>query len=189
VLLCLNPLDLLSGYATWSQPGFGCPKQAPAGKLVGLGAAKSRLKNPESKSNAAALRLKANRLKAVGLDPVLDSKKDIHERKALMLSLADAFVALPGGMGTLEELSEVLSWAKLGIHDKPCVLYNVGGFYDPFLAFLDQSVECKLVSRSELSFLLTARSVRKTVVSLRSFKADEKRPRWITLGNNGKRGH
>jgi uncharacterized protein (TIGR00730 family) len=64
----------------------------------------------------------------------------MHARKALMMELADAFIALPGGAGTLEELSEVWTWGQLGIHHKPLGLLNVGGYYTPFLAFLDQMV-------------------------------------------------
>ena len=65
----------------------------------------------------------------------------MHERKALMASRADAFVALPGGYGTLDEFIEIVTWAQLKIHAKPCVLVNVGGFYDGFLRFLDHTVE------------------------------------------------
>jgi uncharacterized protein (TIGR00730 family) len=65
---------------------------------------------------------------------VVDS---MHTRKRTMAELSDAFAALPGGLGTLEELFEVLTWAQLGIHDKPCALLNAGGFYDPLIALLD----------------------------------------------------
>lgn len=65
----------------------------------------------------------------------------MHERKALMEQLSDRFVALPGGIGTLEELVEMLTWAQLGLHRKPCGLLNVDGYYDPLLAFLDQAVD------------------------------------------------
>ena len=64
----------------------------------------------------------------------------MHERKALMAELSDGFIALPGGIGTMEEFFEVLSWAQLGLHEKPCGLLNVAGYYDPLIAFLDQAV-------------------------------------------------
>lgn len=64
----------------------------------------------------------------------------MHERKALMAELSDAFIALPGGLGTLEEFFEVLTWAQLGIHDKPCGILNVEGYYDFIIKFLDQAV-------------------------------------------------
>ena len=64
----------------------------------------------------------------------------MHERKALMADLSDGFVALPGGWGTLEELFEVLTWAQLGLHRKPCGLLNVDGYFDPLLTFLQHAV-------------------------------------------------
>jgi uncharacterized protein (TIGR00730 family) len=64
----------------------------------------------------------------------------MHERKALMAELADAFVALPGGLGTIEELFEALTWAQLGIHAKPCGLLDVAGYYGSLIAFLSNTV-------------------------------------------------
>jgi uncharacterized protein (TIGR00730 family) len=69
----------------------------------------------------------------------------MHERKAMMASLADAFVALPGGLGTLEEIFEVWTWAQLGIHDKPCGFLDVLGYYSPLLTFLDRAVDAGFV--------------------------------------------
>ena len=65
----------------------------------------------------------------------------MHERKALMADLSDAFIALPGGFGTFEELCEMLTWLQLGIHQKPCGLLNVAGYYDPLIAMFDQATE------------------------------------------------
>ena len=65
----------------------------------------------------------------------------MHERKALMSELSNGFIALPGGNGTLEEFFEVLTWAQLGEHDKPCGLLNVAGYYDPLLRVFDQMVD------------------------------------------------
>lgn len=67
--------------------------------------------------------------------------QSMHERKALMSRLSEGFIALPGGNGTLEEFFEVLTWAQLGEHYKPCGLLNVAGYYDPLLAVFDQMVE------------------------------------------------
>ena len=64
----------------------------------------------------------------------------MHERKALMAELADAFVALPGGFGTLEEFCEIVTWIQLGLHRKPCGLLNVEGYYDGLLSFLNHAV-------------------------------------------------
>lgn len=66
--------------------------------------------------------------------------RSMHERKAKMAELADGFVALPGGLGTLEELAEILTWAQLGLHAKPCGLLDVAGYYAPLIAFLDHAV-------------------------------------------------
>jgi len=66
--------------------------------------------------------------------------RTMHERKAMLASRADAFVALPGGYGTMDEFIEIVTWAQLRIHSKPCVLVNVRGFYDGFLAFLNSCV-------------------------------------------------
>ena len=64
----------------------------------------------------------------------------MHERKARMAALAEGFVALPGGMGTLEELAEILTWAQLGLHARPVGLLDVGGYYQPLVAFFDRAV-------------------------------------------------
>ena len=66
---------------------------------------------------------------------------DMHERKAMMASLSEGFVALPGGWGTLEELFEVMTWLQLGFHTKPCAVFNVNGYFDHLLAFLANSSE------------------------------------------------
>ena len=73
---------------------------------------------------------------------VVDS---MHERKALMAELSDAFIALPGGLGTLEEIFEVFTWAQLGIHEKPCGLLNVCGYYDSILDFIDRAIEDQFI--------------------------------------------
>ncbi len=65
----------------------------------------------------------------------------MHERKSLMAELAEGFVALPGGMGTFEELLETLTWAQLGVHAWPCGVLDVDGYYEPLLAMLDRAVE------------------------------------------------
>jgi uncharacterized protein (TIGR00730 family) len=78
----------------------------------------------------------------------------MHERKALMVELSDAFVALPGGIGTLEELFEVYTWAQLGIHAKPLALLDVAGYYEPLAAFLDHSVAERFL-RPDIRAMLT----------------------------------
>ena len=82
--------------------------------------------------------------------------ESMHQRKMLMSELADGFIAMPGGLGTLEEIAEVLTWAQLGFHDKPCSLLNVAGYYDALLAFLDSAVDKRFVKGVHRSMLLVA---------------------------------
>jgi uncharacterized protein (TIGR00730 family) len=70
----------------------------------------------------------------------------MHERKAMMADLADGFIALPGGWGTLEEIFEILTWAQLGFHEKPCGLLNIEGYYDGLIDFLENSFEQQFVN-------------------------------------------
>ncbi|MEP1035628.1 TIGR00730 family Rossman fold protein [Ekhidna sp.] len=67
--------------------------------------------------------------------------RDMHERKALMADLSDGFIALPGGVGTLEEMTEVMTWAQIGYHSKPCAFLNTNGYYDHFISFFDHMEE------------------------------------------------
>jgi uncharacterized protein (TIGR00730 family) len=78
----------------------------------------------------------------------------MHERKARMAELSDAFVALPGGLGTLEELAEVLTWAQLGLHRKPCALLDAGGYWRPLTAFLDHAVAERFVRPEHRAMVL-----------------------------------
>ena len=80
----------------------------------------------------------------------------MHERKAVMNDLADGFVALPGGWGTLEEFFEVLTWAQLGLHRKPCGLLNIHGFFDPLLSFLDHLVNERFVRPENRAMVLVS---------------------------------
>ncbi len=78
----------------------------------------------------------------------------MHERKALMAELAGGFVALPGGLGTIEEFFEVLTWAQLGLHRKPCGLLNVCGYYTPLVHFVDHAVEQAFIDPRNRSLIL-----------------------------------
>jgi uncharacterized protein (TIGR00730 family) len=80
--------------------------------------------------------------------------KDMHERKALMAELSDGFVAMPGGIGTLEELFEVFTWSQLGFHDKPIGLLNVNGFYDGLTGFLRHVVDQGFLKDAQASLLV-----------------------------------
>jgi len=90
----------------------------------------------------------------------------MHTRKALMASRADAFIALPGGFGTLEELFEVLAWQTLKLHAKPILLLNTNGFYDKLLSFLDHALEQGMMSAKKREILLVAATVDEALVLL-----------------------
>lgn len=80
----------------------------------------------------------------------------MHERKALMGELADGFVALPGGLGTLEEFAEVVTWSQIGLHHKPVGLLNTAGYYDHLLAFLDHAVDERFLRPDDRALVLSA---------------------------------
>ena len=92
----------------------------------------------------------------------------MHERKAMMAELSDAFVALPGGLGTLEELFEVATWSQLGLHRKPIGLLDVNGYYDHLLAFLDHAVRERFVSAEHRAIIRTARDAEALIEGLRT---------------------
>jgi uncharacterized protein (TIGR00730 family) len=103
----------------------------------------------------------------------------MHERKATMADLADAFVALPGGWGTLEEFFEVLTWAQLGLHRKACALLNVGGYFDGLLAFLEHSIDQRFVRRENGALVLVSSSVPELFEQLGRYKAPPPVEKWI----------
>ncbi|THG22049.1 hypothetical protein TEA_020821 [Camellia sinensis var. sinensis] len=94
---------------------------------------------------------------------------DMHQRKAEMARNSDAFIALPGGYGTLEELLEVIAWAQLGIHDKPVGLLNVDGYYNSLLSFIDKAVEEGFISPSSRHIIISAPNARELVKKLEEY--------------------
>ena len=87
----------------------------------------------------------------------------MHERKARMVELADAFLVLPGGYGTLEELLEVGTWAQLGLHAKPCIMINTAGYWDGLLAFLDSAVAAGFIKQKNRDLLRVAANAEEAV--------------------------
>ena len=102
----------------------------------------------------------------------------MHERKALMAELSDAFIALPGGLGTLEEMFEVLTWAQLGYHRKPCGVLNVGGFYDGLTDFLDHAVAERFLKPEHRAMLLVESDPAALVARLKTHRPPEV-DKWI----------
>jgi uncharacterized protein (TIGR00730 family) len=98
---------------------------------------------------------------------VVDS---MHERKALMAELSDAFIALPGGSGTLEELFEVFTWSQLGLHRKACALLNVAGYYDGLATFLDHAVAERFLRAEHRAMLLCERTPTGVLDALERFE-------------------
>lgn len=104
--------------------------------------------------------------------------KTMHERKALMAELSDGFIALPGGIGTLEEIIEVLTWTQLGFHYKPCGLLNVKGFYDKLGGFLDDMLHAGFLSRFHHNMLHINTSASELLDLLENQKIIYQ-PKWI----------
>jgi uncharacterized protein (TIGR00730 family) len=94
----------------------------------------------------------------------------MHERKALMESLADGVIALPGGFGTLEELFEIVTWAQLGLHSKPVGLLNVAGYFDQLLVFIDNMVAERFVRAEQREALLVADSPAELVARMAAYQ-------------------
>ena len=97
--------------------------------------------------------------------------KDLHEHKAMMAELGDGFIALPGGFGTLEEFFEILTWAQLGLHHKPCGLLNVNGYFDQLLTFIDHVQESQFITLPARELLLTAEKPDKILELFMEFSA------------------
>ena len=104
--------------------------------------------------------------------------EDMHARKAKMAELADAFVALPGAIGTLEEIFEVMVWTQLGYHSKPCGLLNVGGYYDHLVAFLRNVVDRRFLLESHLDMLLVETEIRPLIGQLANSRPEFTK-KWI----------
>lgn len=103
----------------------------------------------------------------------------MHERKSLMAESADGFVALPGGWGTFEEIFEMLTWAQLGFHAKPCGLLNVGGYYDHLAAFLEHAIEEEFVPPVCRTMLIVEDDPERLLDRFAAYRAPRVR-KWIT---------
>ena len=106
---------------------------------------------------------------------------DMHERKRLMFERSDAFVALPGGLGTLEELTEIATWAQLGLHRKPIATLDTGGYWAPFHAFLREAAGLGFVKEENLRLITNVRSVDELLPALRAYSVP-RLGKWIGLG-------
>lgn len=106
---------------------------------------------------------------------VVDS---MHERKTMMFDLSDAFIALPGGFGTLEEIAEILTWAQLGLHSKPCGLINVEGYYDLLLSFFDNAVSKGFMKKKHRDMLLFSNTPEDMLMQIAAYRPP-KVEKWV----------
>lgn len=111
--------------------------------------------------------------------------RDMHERKAMMADLADGFIALPGGIGTLEELFETTTWSQLGLHDKPIGLLNVEGFYDGLIQFLGHLVAQGFLRREHADLMLHAEQPASLLELMQSYRPDQLN-KWLDREAAGK---
>lgn len=108
----------------------------------------------------------------------------MHERKALMAEMSDAFVAMPGGFGTFEELCEIITWAQLGIHGKPIGVLNVQGYYDPFLALIERAVAEEFIRPQYQRLIVVAREVDDLMRELEAYEPPPGIIKWVNLGES-----
>lgn len=113
--------------------------------------------------------LREKELAHLGLAELIEVES-MHERKLEMARRADAFVALPGGVGTLEEIFEVFTWTQLGFHLKPCAFFNVGGFYTPLITFLEQVVQQGFLKREHLDMVVMDDDMGRLVARLAAYE-------------------
>ena len=111
--------------------------------------------------------------------PDLRVVKTMHERKALMAELSDGFVALPGGFGTFDEFFEIVTWAQLGLHSKPCGLLNVNGFYDPLLGLVDRAIEERFIKPKQRD-LIVVESEFGALLNRMAHQHVPHEPKWIS---------
>lgn len=108
--------------------------------------------------------------------------QSMHERKARMADASDAFIALPGGYGTFEELCEVLTWSQLGLHSKPCGVLNIEGYYDPLLALFERAVQDRFLGAEHRDLVLAETDVNALLDRVASYQPVETTKRFDRLG-------
>lgn len=139
----------------------------------------------------------ANNGKVVGVIPHFLNSKEIghsgvteliavdnmHQRKTLMNDLSEAFIALPGGYGTMEEVFEVITWGQLGLHQKPVGLLNINGFYDHLIAFVQNMVDVGLLKKQNQEMLLVGNTIEELLEKMNSYVAPAV-PKWLSKENS-----
>ena len=115
--------------------------------------------------------------------------KDMHERKKTMADLSDGFIALPGGIGTFEELFEILTWAQLGIHNKPVAVLNVAAFYDPLVNLLKNTTEEGFMNESSFNLLLVSSDPQELVAQMKNYEKVDPGLKWRDLAEKRQVGN
>ena len=100
----------------------------------------------------------------------------MHERKARMVELSDGFVILPGGLGTLDEFFEILTWRQLGLHDKPIVVVNIGGYWDRLLALIDGMIDARYVHTRQAATIHVVGTIEEVLPALHRLPGETHRP-------------
>lgn len=139
--------------------------------------AQSSLKNQGKVIGIIPEFLKLKEVVHLGLTELITTS-NMHERKLAMHDISDGFIALPGGLGTLEELFEILTWLQLGLHKKPIGLLNVNGFYDDLLKLLETMVRKGFLTIDNYNLLLVDSSLETLLDKMKNFK-DPKTPKWL----------
>ncbi|MCA5005336.1 LOG family protein [Sphingobacterium bovistauri] len=139
----------------------------------------------------------ANEGKVIGVIPYFLNSKEIghsgvteliavenmHQRKTMMNDLSEAIIALPGGFGTMEELFEVITWAQLGLHQKPVGLLNINGFYDHLIAFVQNMVDAGLLKTENRDMLLVSNNIEDLIQKMEDYIAPDV-PKWLNKENS-----
>lgn len=104
--------------------------------------------------------------------------ENMHQRKTVMSDLSEAIIALPGGFGTMEELFEMITWAQLGLHQKPVGLLNINGFYDHLIAFVQNMVDAGLLKKENQDMLLVSDNIEDLLQKMEAYVAPDV-PKWL----------
>ncbi|QQS16322.1 MAG: TIGR00730 family Rossman fold protein [Neisseriales bacterium] len=113
----------------------------------------------------------------------LEIVANMHERKARMMALSDAFIALPGGLGTFEELFEILSWSQIGLHQKPCGVLNVNGFFDPLLSLLQANIAAGFMRKKHSDLLISHSTPEELLMALEHYHPPQV-VKWLPRGKS-----
>jgi len=162
-VIARNKLQLIYGAGKTGLMGAlanGCLEEG--GTVIGI--------TPEKLNNLSLIHQSLSRLEVT---------PDIHARKARMHQLADAFIALPGGFGTLDELFETLTWAQIGIHSKPVGLLNTNDYYDPLLAMIEKARQEKFIYEEHKKLMICSTNPNELISRLANFIQPNGLERWV----------